>query len=108
MSNALAVTDQSFKSEVLQSATPVLVDFWATWCGPCRAIAPIVDEIAVEYSGRLKVVKVDVDSSPTVAAEYGIRGIPSLFVFKNGRVVEQVMGMVSKQALVQKLQPHLG
>jgi thioredoxin 1 len=108
MANALAVTDQSFKTEVLQSATPVLVDFWATWCSPCRAIAPMVDEIAVEYGGRLKVVKVDVDSSPAVASEYGIRGIPSLFVFKNGRVVEQVIGMVSKQALVQKLQPHLG
>jgi thioredoxin 1 len=108
MANALAVTDQSFDSEVLKSATPVLVDFWAAWCGPCRAIAPMVDEIAVEYSGRLKVVKVDVDSSPEVAARYGIRGIPSLFVFKGGRVVEQVIGAVSKQALVQKIQPHLG
>jgi thioredoxin 1 len=108
MANALAVTDQSFETEVLQSATPVLVDFWAAWCGPCRAIAPIVDEIAVEYSGRLKVVKVDVDSCQSVAARYGIRGIPSLFVFKNRQVVEQVIGAVSKQALVQKIQPHLG
>jgi thioredoxin 1 len=108
MSNAVAVTDQSFDSEVLQSTTPVLVDFWATWCGPCRSIAPVVDEIATEYSGRLKVTKVDVDNNPSIAARFGIRSIPSLFVFKNGKLVEQVIGAVSKQALLQRIQPHLG
>ncbi len=107
MSNAVAVTDQSFENEVLQAPTPVLVDFWATWCGPCRAVAPVVDEIASELQGRLKVTKVDVDNNPSVAARYGIRSIPSLYLFKNGKVVEQVIGALSKQALLQKIQPHL-
>lgn len=108
MSNALAVTDQSFDNEVLQSSTPVLVDFWATWCGPCRAIAPMVDEIATEYSGRLKVTKVDVDTNPDVSARYAVRSIPSLLLFKNGRLIEQIIGAPSKQHLLQKIQPHLG
>jgi thioredoxin 1 len=107
MSNAVAVTDQTFENEVLQSATPVLVDFWAEWCGPCRLIAPIVDELATEYNGRLKVTKLDVDSSPGVAARYGVRGIPTLILFKNGRVVDQVVGAASKHQLLQRIQPHL-
>ena len=107
MSNALAVTDQTFENEVLQSGTPVLVDFWAEWCGPCRLISPILDELSVEYAGRLKVTKVDVDSSPGVAAKYGVRGIPTLILFKNGRVVDQFVGAASKHQMLQRIQPHL-
>jgi thioredoxin 1 len=107
MSQALAVTDQNFDNEVLQSETPVLVDFWATWCGPCRAVAPILDELSVEYANKLKVTKVDVDSNPNVSVKYGIRSIPTLLLFKGGKVVAQVVGAMSKQQLVQKLQPHL-
>ena len=107
MSSAVAVTDQSFESEVLHSAQPVLVDFWATWCGPCRMIAPIIEEIATEYGAKLKVTKVDVDSNPSISARYGIKGIPTLLIFKGGKVVDQVVGAASKQQLLQRLQPHL-
>jgi thioredoxin 1 len=107
MSQAAAVTDQTFENEVVQSPTPVLVDFWAAWCAPCRAIAPVVDEIASEYTGKLKVTKVDVDSNPAIATKYSIRSIPTLLVFKGGDVVETIVGAASKQALLQKIQPHL-
>jgi thioredoxin 1 len=107
MGNALAATDQNFDSEVLQADVPVLVDFWATWCGPCRAVAPIVEELATEYSGRLKVAKVDVDSNPGISFKYGIRSIPSLFLFKGGEIVERVVGARSKQDLVKLISSHL-
>ena len=107
MSNALAVTDQTFESEVLQSSTPVLVDFWAAWCGPCRAIAPTIDQIAVEYGGKLKVVKVDVDANGDVPMRYGVQGIPTLILFKGGQVVEKLVGAYPKAALVAKITPHL-
>ena len=99
----LAVSDTSFAEEVLQSTQPVLVDFWAPWCGPCRMIAPVLDELAVEYKGRVKIVKVNVDENPIIADRYSIRSIPTLLFFKGGQVAEQVVGGVSKRALTSRL-----
>ena len=107
MANALAVTDESFEQEVLHSAVPVLVDFWAAWCGPCRMIAPTVDQLAVEYSGKLKVVKVDIDQNPDVSGRLGVMSIPTLMVFKDGQMVERILGAVPKPALLSKLMPYL-
>ena len=103
----IEVTDANFKSEVLESTTPVLVDFWAEWCGPCKMIAPVVEQIATEYSGKLKVGKVDVDSNQQTAMQFGIRSIPTLLIFKNGKVVEQIVGAVPKPALADKISKHL-
>lgn len=100
-------TDANFEKEVLQAAQPVLVDFWAVWCGPCKMIAPVVEEIAREYDGRLKVGKVDVDSNPEISMKFGIRSIPTLMIFKAGKVVEQVIGAVPKKNLLEKVTPHL-
>ena len=107
MSNAVAVNEESFNKEVLESAIPVLVDFWAAWCGPCRAIAPIVEQIAGEHSGRLKVVKLDVDENGEVSIRYGVMNIPTLLVFKGGKVVERIVGAMPKPALMSRIQPHL-
>lgn len=94
-----AVTDDSFEADILKSETPALVDFWAAWCGPCRAIGPIVEELAGEYEGKIKVVKMNVDENPKTPGQYGIRAIPTLIVFKGGEVVDQITGAVAKEHL---------
>jgi thioredoxin 1 len=100
MSDVLAVSDESFEREVLQSPTPVLIDFWAPWCGPCRAIGPVVEELCREYAGKLKVVKMNVDDNPRTPAQYGVRGIPTLLLIQGGQVKEQLIGAHTKAKLV--------
>jgi len=107
MGNAVAVTGQTFETEVLRSNLPVLVDFWAAWCGPCRAIAPAIDEIAGEYAGQLKVVKVDTDENQDIAVQFQVLSIPTLMVFKGGKVVERMVGARSKAVLLSTIKPHL-
>ena len=104
----LEVTDSNFDADVLKCETPVLVDFWATWCGPCRAIAPIVEELAKDYQGRLKVGKMDVDNNSATPMRYGVRGIPPLLVFKGGQVKEQIVGYVPKETIQKAIDKHLG
>ena len=101
------LNETNFELEVLKANTPVLVDFWAVWCGPCKMIAPIVDELAVEYEGKLKIGKVDVDNHQQIAMQYGIRSIPTLLIFKSGKVVEQIIGAAPKKSLIEKLSKHL-
>jgi thioredoxin len=104
MAKALEVTDSTFEQEVLQATQPVLVDFWAVWCAPCKAVAPIVEELAGEYEGKLKVMKLDVDDNPRTAVAYGVQSIPTLLVFKDGKPAERIIGAVPKKAIVDKIQ----
>jgi thioredoxin 1 len=103
MADVLPVGDDSFDREVLASPTPVLIDFWAPWCAPCRAIAPVVEELAREYAGKLKVVKMNVDDNPNTPSRYGVRGIPNLILFHGGQVKEQIVGAVPKSQLVKAI-----
>ena len=107
MTHPVDVTDDSFEADVLQADTPVLVDFWADWCAPCKMIAPVVEELAQEYEGRVKFAKLDVDSNPKTAMSYGVRGIPTLLIFKGGAPVNQVVGAVPKSTLKAKLEETL-
>uniref|UniRef100_A0A832I0N9 Thioredoxin n=1 Tax=Eiseniibacteriota bacterium TaxID=2212470 RepID=A0A832I0N9_UNCEI len=107
MGNAIAVTERNFDTEVLQSPVPVLVDFWAAWCGPCRAIAPVVEELASEYAGKMKVMKLDVDENQDIAIRYGVQSIPTLILFKGGDAAVRIVGAYPKAAILSKIQPHL-
>ena len=103
MSNEIEFTESNFSAEVLKADLPVLVDFWAPWCGPCKMVAPIVEEISTEYAGKIKVGKLNTDDNQTVASQYGIMSIPTLMIFKNGEVVERIIGAQPKEALTGKI-----
>lgn len=103
----LHVNDKNFSAEVLQSDLPVLVDFWATWCGPCKSIGPVIDELSKEYAGRVKIAKLNVDENPSTPSQYGVRGIPTLILFKGGKILEQVVGAVPKTRLVSMIDKAL-
>ena len=105
--NISAISDNSFESEVVESKTPVLVDFWAQWCGPCKAIAPILEELALKFEGKLKITKLDVDQNPATPPKFGVRGIPTLILFKDGQVKATQVGMLSKNELISFIEDHI-
>lgn len=107
MNNIVTITDNSFENEVIDSKTPVLVDFWAQWCGPCKAIAPILDDLAQKYQGKLKIAKLDVDNNPATPPKFGVRGIPTLILFKDGQVQATQVGMLSKNELMSFIDTHV-
>ncbi len=107
MGKPQVVSDQTFEQDVLKSDTPVLVDFWATWCGPCRMVAPVLEEVASEQGEKIRVAKLDVDANPITAGRFGVRAIPTMILFKNGREADRIVGYHPKPQLMQKLTPHL-
>ncbi|MDQ2914700.1 MAG: thioredoxin [Chloroflexota bacterium] len=107
MSKPQVVSDQNFETEVIKSDTPVLVDFWAAWCGPCRMVAPVLEEIATEQGEKVKIAKLDVDANPITAGRFGVRSIPTMILFKNGREAQRVVGYMPKEKLLQQIQPHI-
>ena len=107
MSSILNINDDSFDSEVLTADKPVLVDFWATWCGPCRMLGPIIEEVAADFEGKAVVGKVDVDNNQQVSVDYGIRNIPTVLIFKNGEVVDKIVGVAPKEVIAEKLNSYL-
>ena len=107
MSEPTHVTDDTFEAEVIQSDMPAIVDFWAPWCAPCLMIAPILEEIAADYDGQLKVAKLDVDQNPQVATQFGVMSIPTMILFKDGEAVERLIGYMPKERLLEKITPHL-
>lgn len=108
MATITQVGDGNFEEEVIRSDLPVLIDFWAPWCGPCRTIAPVIEELARDYAGRLKIAKLNVDENPLIPAQYGVRGIPNLIILKQGQVKEQIVGAVPKTRLVEAIERVLG
>jgi len=102
----ITLTDENFNAEILESDLPCLVDFWAPWCGPCRMVGPIVEEIAKEYQGKIKVGKLNVDKAPKTSSQYGVMSIPTLSIFKNGERVDTVVGAIPKEEIVSKISPH--
>jgi thioredoxin 1 len=107
MNNLVTISDSTFENEVIDSSTPVLVDFWAQWCGPCKAIAPILEDLAQKYEGKLKIAKLDVDNNPSTPPKFGVRGIPTLILFKDGQVQATQVGMLSKNELISFLDAHV-
>ncbi len=107
MGKPFPVTDQTFEQEVLRSDQPVLVDYWAAWCGPCRMVAPVLEQVAEEKSEKLRIAKLDVDANPITAGRYGVRAIPTMILFKAGREVERLVGYMPKERLLQQIGPHI-
>ena len=107
MAQPLHITENTYQSEVLESEIPVVIDFWATWCGPCKMIAPIIEEMANEFEGKAKICKVDVDNNQSIAVQLGIRSIPTVMIFKGGKVVDTIVGAVPKAQIVKRLTEHL-
>lgn len=107
MAQPIHLSDSTFEQEVIKSELPVLIDFWAAWCGPCRMIAPVIDELALEYDGKAKICKLDVDSNQNTAMQFGIRSIPTILIFKGGEVVDTIVGAVPKEQILNKLKSHI-